>query len=120
MGHAIAFSALLITTAVVAVTLLRRGRTGRDDSRLDAEAEANRWLIRLGGSLMPPGTTGWVAAGETAGRALTEAAECHRTARTQLTEARTTAQYEQATRTAQEGLRHVRTAREALGLEMTA
>ncbi|MFI8233503.1 hypothetical protein ACIGDI_32225 [Streptomyces sp. NPDC085900] len=120
MGHAIAFSALLITAAVVAVTLLRRGRTGRDGSRLDAEAEANRWLIRLGGSLMPPGTAGWVTAGETAGRALTEAAECHRTARTQLTEARTTAQYEQATRTAQEGLRHVRTAREALGLEMTA
>lgn len=119
MGHAIALPALLITAAVVAVALPRRGRRARDGSRLDAEAEANRWLIRLGGSLMPPGTTGWATAGEGAGRALTDAAECHRTARARLAEARTTAEYEQVTRTAQEGLRHVRTARETLGLEMS-
>ncbi|WP_458244815.1 hypothetical protein [Streptomyces sp. MAI_2237] len=119
MGHAIALSALPITAAVAAAVLLRRGRR-HEDSRLDAEAEAHRWLLRLGGSLMPPGTTGWASAGDTAGRALTEAADCHRTARSQLAEARTTAQYEQATRTAQKGLRHVRTAREALGLRTPA
>ncbi|MGW2516094.1 hypothetical protein ACWC09_03510 [Streptomyces sp. NPDC001617] len=117
MGWAIALSALLITGAVVAVVVLRRTQRPQSTSQLDAEAEANRWLLRLGGSLMPPGATTWVTAGEEAGQALTRAAECHRTARALLVDARTAAEYERVTRTAREGLGHVRAAREALGLE---
>ncbi|WP_405870950.1 hypothetical protein [Streptomyces sp. NBC_00005] len=125
MGYAIALSALLIAGAVGAVVVQRHAQRVREASGpsgprgasgLDAEAEANRWLIRLGGSLAPPGARTWAGADETAGRALTDAAECHRAARALLAEARTAAEYERATRTAQEGLRHVRTAREALGV----
>jgi hypothetical protein len=116
MSYAIAFSALLVAGAVAAVVALRRTQAARGTTGLDAEAEANRWLIRLGGSLIPPGASTWVSAGEAAGQALTGAAECHRSARALLAEARTAADYQRVTRTAQEGLRHVRVAREALGL----
>ena len=116
MGYAIALSALLIAGTVGAVVVLRRTRAAPGPTELDAEAEANRWLIRLGGSLMPPGASSWASNGKTAGRALTDAAECHRAARALLAEARTAADYERVTRTAQEGLRHVDAAREALGL----
>lgn len=116
MGYAVALAALLIAGSAGAVVALRRSRAGRAASGLDAEAEANRWLIRLGAVLIPPGAATWASAGETAGRALTEAAECHRTARALLAEARTAAEYDRVTRTAQEGLRHVDVAREALGL----
>ncbi|MGI5456356.1 hypothetical protein ACQEWB_24955 [Streptomyces sp. CA-249302] len=116
MGYAIALSALLIAGSVGAVLALRRSQSGRGTSQLDAEAEANRWLVRLSGSLIPPGAAAWATGGEAAGRALTEAAECHRTARTLLAEAHTAADYDRVSRTAQEGLRHVHAAREALGL----
>ena len=116
MGYAIAFSALVVAGAVAAVAALRRTRTARGTTDLDEEAEANRWLIRLGGSLIPPGASTWVSAGESAGQALTDAAACHRAARALLAEARTAADYQRVTRTVQEGLRHVSVAREALGL----
>jgi hypothetical protein len=116
MGYAIALAALLIAGAVGAVVAPRRSRAPRGTTGLDAEAEANRWLIRLGGSLMPPGASAWASNGQAAGQALTEAAECHRAARALLTDSRTAAEYERVTRTAQEGLRHIHAAREALGL----
>jgi hypothetical protein len=111
-GYAIMVAVLLIAGAGGAVIALRRSQAGRGTSELDAEAEANQWLIRLDGSLIPPGATTWVTAGEAAGQALTRAAECHRVARALLVEACTTAEYERVTRTAREGLEHVREARE--------
>ncbi|MCI3274816.1 hypothetical protein [Streptomyces cylindrosporus] len=116
MGYAIALSALLIVGSVGAVLALRRSQSDRGTHRLDAEAEANRWLVRLGGSLIPPGAAAWATGGEAAGGALTRAAECHRAARTLLAEARTAAEYDRVSAVAQEGLRHVHAAREALGL----
>ncbi|MHC3470164.1 hypothetical protein ACYF6T_15770 [Streptomyces sp. 7R007] len=117
MGYAIALSVLLIAGSVGALVALRRSaRADGGTSGLDAEAEANRWLIRLGGSLVPPGAAVWASAGETAGRELTRAAACHSAARALLTDARTATEYAQVTRTAQEGLRHVHAARESLGL----
>ncbi|MEU6140281.1 hypothetical protein ABZ848_07975 [Streptomyces sp. NPDC047081] len=116
MGYAIALSALLIAGSAGAVLALRRSQSDRGTQRLDAEAEANRWLVRLSGSLIPPGAAAWATGGEAAGRALTEAAECHRTARALLAQAHTAADYDRVSRTAKEGLRHVHTAREALGL----
>jgi len=116
MGYAIALSALLVAGTVGAVLALRRTQAAPGPTELDAEAEANRWLIRLGGSLMPPGASSWASNGKTAGRALTDAAECHRAARALLAEARTAEEYERVTLTAQQGLRHVEAAREALGL----
>jgi len=113
MGYAIALAALLIAGAVC--TAVRRARGARGASRLDAEAEAHRLLLRLDAGLAPPDAASWAGADASAGWALTEAAECRRTARVLLADARTTAEYERATRLAQEGLRHVRAAREALG-----
>lgn len=129
MGFAIAFAVLLIAGAVGAVVALRRSRgpgaaSGpRETARLsdlDAEAEANRWLIRLGASLVPPDARTWSTAGEAAGRSLTEASRCHRAARARLAEAHTAAEYAEVTRTAREGLGHVRAAREALGVPADA
>ncbi|MFE6825112.1 hypothetical protein [Streptomyces sp. NPDC057690] len=97
----------------------RPGRSGASGpsglSDLDAEAEANHWLIRLGGGLVPPGARAWAGADEAAGRALTSAAECHRAARDRLSGARTAGEYEEVTRVAKEGLEHLRSARAALG-----
>ncbi|WP_406007852.1 hypothetical protein OG440_18070 [Streptomyces sp. NBC_00637] len=132
-GFMITLSALLIVGAAAGVVAQRRasrtrrpagrsGRSGRSGasgpsglSDLDAEAEANHWLIRLGGGLVPPDARSWAGAEETAGRALTSAAECHRAARERLTGARTAGEYEEVTRVAKQGLEHLRAARAALG-----
>ncbi|MEV1061579.1 hypothetical protein [Streptomyces sp. NPDC050263] len=116
-GFMITLSALLIVGAVVGVVAQRRDRRSRRPSDLDAEAEANHWLVRLGGGMVPPDVRAWTRADEAAGRALTDAAECHRAARAQLAQARTAAEYAQVTRVAKEGLEHLRTARTALGLD---
>ncbi|GAB7103113.1 hypothetical protein JCM4814A_14270 [Streptomyces phaeofaciens JCM 4814] len=117
MAFTLVLSALLITGAVTAVVAQRRSRRPRPPSGLDAEAEANHWLVRLGGGLVPPDARTWVGADEEAGRALTRAAECHREARARLAAARTAADYAEVTRVAREGLAHLRTARAALGLD---
>ncbi|MGW2048755.1 hypothetical protein ACWCPF_26770 [Streptomyces sp. NPDC001858] len=109
----IMLSVLLIVGAVVGVVAQRRAQRGRRPSELDAEAEANHWLVRLGGGLVPPDVRAWARADATAGQALTSAAECHRTARARLAQARTAAEYEEVTRVAKEGLDHLRTARAA-------
>lgn len=49
MGFMITVSVLLIVGAVVGVVAQRRTQRNRPPSDLDAEAEANHWLVRLGG-----------------------------------------------------------------------
>ncbi|WP_329219213.1 hypothetical protein OG352_22300 [Streptomyces sp. NBC_01485] len=119
-GGVIALAALLVVGAVAGVVVQRRARRGRHPaglSGLDAEVEANHWLVRLGGGLVPPDVRVWAGAEEAAGRALTSAAECHRAARVQLAAARTAAEYGEVARVAKEGLEHLRVARTALGLD---
>nr|WSY53240.1 hypothetical protein OG999_26010 [Streptomyces sp. NBC_00886] len=111
---------LLIAGAVFAGVVLRRSQGGRGRSELsdlDAEAEVSGWVLRLGASLTVPEARVWAGAGETVTLALTNAAECHRTAAAQLTMAHTAREYAQASRTAQEGLAHIAAARAALGSE---
>ncbi|MDX3575723.1 hypothetical protein [Streptomyces sp. FL07-04A] len=110
-GFAIVLSMLLIVGAVVCVVTQRRDRRRRPASGLDAEAEANHWLVRLAGGLVPPDVRAWAGADVTAERALTHAAECHRAARNRLGTARTPAEYEEATRMAKAGLEHLAAAR---------
>ncbi|MFF1543122.1 hypothetical protein [Streptomyces sp. NPDC058291] len=115
-GFVITLSALLIAgAAAAAVAARRRPRRERPPSGLDAEAEANHWLVRLTGGLVPPGVRAWATADEAAGRSLTHAAECHREARARLAAARTAAEYAEATRLAKEGLEHLRAAHTTLG-----
>src|SRR4051794_33800997 len=117
--------ALLLALLLIAGALFARRRRDRVHgmSGLDAEADANRWLVRLGGSLSAldvragagsrPGTGARTGAGadRNATRSLSDATTCLRTARDELAAARTPAQYAQVTRTAVEGLHHVRAAR---------
>ncbi|MCW8101964.1 hypothetical protein [Streptomyces tauricus] len=125
MGFAVLLALLLIVGAVVARRRWGRARDLSDVSDLDAEADANRWVVRLGGSLsaLDVRSRAEASAGAEAGadviaaQALTAAAERLRTARDELATARTAAQYALVTRTAVEGLAHVRTARTSLGLD---
>lgn len=117
MGFMLAPAALLIVGAVVGVVAQRRSRRSAAPlSDLDAEAEANGRLVRLGGSLSNPDVREWARADENAARSLTHAAAHHRAARAQLASARTSADYAEVSRTAAEGLRHVESARAALGV----
>jgi hypothetical protein len=123
MGYAVLLALLLIAGAAFAVVAQRRSRRARGDSDLsdlDAEVEASGWVLRLGASLSVPEARIWAGAGETATRALTDAAECHRAAGAQLAAAHTAGEYAEATRVAKEGLGHVATARAALGVAVAA
>ncbi|WP_262059346.1 hypothetical protein [Streptomyces sp. STR69] len=114
MGYVV-LALLLIAGAAFAVIAQRRSHRPRALSDLDAEVEASGWVLRLGASLSVPEARIWAGAGETATRALTAAAECHRAAGAQLAAAHTADEYARATRVAQEGLAHIATARAALG-----
>jgi len=114
MGFAVLLALLLIVGAVAA-----RRRWGRAHgmSDLDAEADANRWVVRLGSSLSSLDVRARAGADSEATQALADASERLRTARDALTTARTAAEYALVTRTAAEGLQHIRTARASLGLD---
>lgn len=118
MEIAVLVALLLIVGAVGAVVVRRRSGAGHEPtSDLDAEADANRWVVRLGGSLAGIDVRAQAGAGGSAAQSLADAGERLRTARAQLAAARTPDQYALVTRTAVEGLHHVRAARTALGLE---
>lgn len=118
MKLAVLVAVLLIVGAVVAVVARRRSvDEPGPSSDLDAEADANRWVVRLGGSLAGIDVRAQAGAGGSAAESLTDATERLRTARAQLTRARTPEEYARVTRTAVEGLHHVQAARTALGME---
>ncbi|KOG35079.1 hypothetical protein [Streptomyces resistomycificus] len=117
MAFAALLSLLLIAGAVGAIVAQRC--LGRSDalSGLDEEAEANRWVVRLGGSLSLLDARTLARADANAVQALADATERLRTARALLATAHTGAEYAQVKHTATEGLGHVREARTALGLD---
>ncbi|MDC2946154.1 MULTISPECIES: hypothetical protein [Streptomyces] len=121
MECAVLLAPLLVLGAVVAVIAQwRRGDRREATSDLDAEADANRWVVRLGGGLAGIDVRAQAAADDEAARALSDAAERLRTARARLASARTPDQYAVVVRTAAEGLHHVGEARRALGLDPPA
>jgi hypothetical protein len=121
MKLAVLVAVLLIVGAVVAIVARRRSAEDRSPSSgLDAEAEANRWVVRLGRSLAGIDVRVQARAGGSAAESLTDATERLRSARAQLSTARTSDEYARVTRTAVEGLRHVREARAALGMDAGA
>jgi hypothetical protein len=117
MAFAVLLSLTLIAGAVVAVVAQRRAPRAGAVSDLDAEVEANHVVVRLGGSLSALDVRTRAGADRSAAESLADAAACLRAARAELTAARSAAEYARVTRTAVEGLGHVRTARTALGLD---
>lgn len=78
----------------------------------DAQAEARRWVERLGGQVV-----NLVGTDEASRQALADAAERYTAAGAQMDSARTTAQCRLVISTAHEGLYYVRAARIAMGLD---
>ncbi|MFD9204147.1 hypothetical protein ACFWDP_38525, partial [Streptomyces anthocyanicus] len=74
-------------------------------------------VVRLGAGLSALEVRTGAGADGTATQALTDASERLRRARAELATARTAAEYALVTRTAAEGLDHVRIARTSLGLD---
>ncbi|MCX4858742.1 hypothetical protein OG426_27735 [Streptomyces canus] len=111
---------VLIAGAAAAVAVQRHAAGGAGvvplappTPDIDARAEGERWVERLGGSLSTLDAGGDKAAGQ----ALADANERYRAARGQLAAAGSPAQYAMVTQTAVEGLYYVRGARTALGLD---
>ncbi|MDF3147303.1 MULTISPECIES: hypothetical protein [unclassified Streptomyces] len=113
---ALVVSGLLVAAVVAFATRARRPEGAREpayDAAVGADAEARHWVELLGGSLST------LDAGDRkiAAQALADATERYRAAQGQLTPSFGPVQYALVTRTAVEGLHHVRTARLALGLD---
>ena len=93
--------------------LYLRGRQAAQQRELeDAQADARRWVERLGGQVL-----NLVGTNEPARQALADAAERYTAAGSQMESARTPAQTRLVTQTALEGLYYVRAARAAMGMD---
>lgn len=107
---ALVFFIVVVLAGGALAAVLRQPGTPRTE---DAEAEARRWVERLGAGVAGLSTDGDRAATQ----ALADAAERHTAASVQLAQARSTGQYALAGQTAIEGLHYIRAARTALGID---
>ncbi|MDQ4116115.1 MAG: hypothetical protein M3235_04055 [Actinomycetota bacterium] len=105
---------LIVVVAIVAgaVWLVRRHTAEKAHELQDAQADARRWVERLGGQVLALTGTD-----EPSKQALADAAERYTAAGSQMEQARTVAQARQVTETAYEGLYYVRAARTAMGMD---
>ena len=104
---------VLLVVIVVAAVLISRALAERRQQRLqDAQAEARRWVERLGGQVL-----NLVGTDEASRQALADASERYTAAGSQMEQASSEAQCRLVTQTALEGLYYVRAARTAMGLD---
>jgi hypothetical protein len=103
---------VLALVVVGAVWLVRQRAAERTRELEDAKSEARRWVERLGGQVL-----NLVGTDEASKQALADAAERYTAAGSQMEQARSTAQAQQVTETAREGLYYVRAARTAMGID---
>lgn len=105
---------VVVVLAVIAAVfwLVRRHNAEKASALADAQAEARRWVERLGGQVLALTGTD-----EPSRQALADAAERYTAAGSQMEQARTEAQCRQVTETAYEGLYYVRAARTAMGID---
>jgi hypothetical protein len=94
------------------VYYLRQRQAAQRRELEDAQAEARRWMERLGGQVL-----NLVGTNEPARQALADASERYTAAGSQMDTARTAAQSRLVAQTAQEGLYYVRAARSAMGMD---
>jgi hypothetical protein len=104
---------IIVAIAVAAVFYLRQRRAVAARSLADAQAEARRWVERLGGQVYALDPKDDPAARQ----ALSDAAERFTAAGSQVEQASSVQQYRLAQQTAYEGLYFVRAARTSLGLD---
>ncbi|MBW4720814.1 hypothetical protein [Saccharothrix obliqua] len=104
---------VLLVVVVGGVWYLAKSRAAARQRELDdAQAEARRWVERLGGQVM--NLTGTDVASS---QALADASERFTAAGSQMEQAKTLDQCRLVTQTAMEGLYYVRAARTAMGLD---
>ncbi|QYN34194.1 hypothetical protein K1T35_38150 [Pseudonocardia sp. DSM 110487] len=104
---------VVLALIVVGVAWLIRQRNAAKSRELeDAKSEARRWVERLGGQVL-----NLVGTDDASKQALADAAERYNAAGSQMEQARSTAQAQQVTETAREGLYYVRAARTAMGID---
>lgn len=106
---------LIVIVLLLLVALgvsVARSRKARAQELADAQAEARRWVERLGGQVMS-----LVGTNPAAQQAVADAAERYTAAGSQLAQATTVPQTQLVTRTALEGLYYVRAARTAMGID---
>jgi len=114
MGLLILIVVVVIAGCLIAAFAKRSGgASGGPYQAGDAEAEARRWVDRLGAGITNLDGRGDPAATQ----ALADAAERHTAASAELSRARTPAQFSLAAQTAIEGLHYIRAARTALGMD---
>ena len=106
---------VVIIAAVVVAALFYMRQRGASSARSleDSQAEARRWVERLGGQVYSLDPKDDPAARQ----ALADAAERFTAAGSQVEQARSVQQYRLAQQTAYEGLYYVRAARTSLGLD---
>jgi hypothetical protein len=103
---------LLLIGAGAAYYFFRSRHAAQQRDLDDSQAEARRWVERLGGQVL-----NLVGTDEPSKQALADAAERYTAASSQLDSARTAAQSRLVTQTALEGLYYVRAARVAMGMD---
>lgn len=101
--------AVVVGGVLVAVSI---GRNRKRRELADAQADARRWVERLGGQVLSLNGTD-----EPSRQAMADASERFTAAGSQLEQANSVVQYQLATQTALEGLYYVRAARTAMGMD---
>ncbi|WP_018685163.1 hypothetical protein [Actinokineospora enzanensis] len=112
MGTGIVLVVIVVALVAVGVVVMRNQAAARARALADAQADARRWVERLGGQVI--NLTGTDTASQ---QAMADAAERYTAAGSQMEQARTAEQCRLVTRTALEGLYYVRAARLAMGLD---
>ncbi|MFC6090737.1 hypothetical protein [Saccharothrix lopnurensis] len=112
MSTGIVLVVLLVLVVGAGWLLARNSAAKRQRELEDAQAEARRWVERLGGQVM--NLTGTDTASQ---QAMADASERFTAAGSQMEQARTTEQCRLVSQTAVEGLYYVRAARTAMGLD---
>ncbi|MEU5690423.1 hypothetical protein [Actinosynnema sp. NPDC020468] len=112
MGTAVVLLVLLVVVVGGGLFFAKTRAAARQRELEDAQADARRWVERLGGQVM--NLTGTDVASQ---QAMADASERFTAAGSQMEQARTIEQTRLVTRTAMEGLYYVRAARTAMGLD---
>jgi hypothetical protein len=112
VGTVVALLILALLVVGGGMYYVRQRQAVRQRELEDSQAEARRWVERLGGQVL-----NLVGTNEPAKQALADAAERYTAAGSQMDSARTPAQSRLVIQTAQEGLHYVRAARTAMNMD---